>query len=50
MHEDQHERTAEVIASFIQRFRIGLPQMQIPTAGSGASRVLPVVAGPAYTG
>ena len=49
VHEDQHERTAEVVASFLQRFRIGLPKMQIPRAGQGANRVLPIVAGPADT-
>ena len=48
VHEDQYLRTAEVIASFMQRFRIGLPKMQIPTAGHGATRVLPVAAGPLF--
>lgn len=49
VHEDQSAKTAEVIASFIQRFRVGLPKMQIPRAGDGATRVLPVAAGPAFT-
>ena len=49
VHEDQHERTAEVVASFLQRFRVGLPRMQIPRAGEGATRVLPVAVGPPFT-
>lgn len=48
VHEDQHEKTAEVVANFIQRFRIGLPKMQIPKAGEGSTRVLPVAVGPAF--
>lgn len=47
VHEDQHQRSAEVIANFIQRFRIGQPKMVIPKASGAGPPVLPIVAGPA---
>lgn len=46
VHEDQSERTADVIATFIQRFRIGQPKMAIPKANNAGPPVLPVPAGP----
>jgi hypothetical protein len=47
VHEDQYQRLAEVIANFMQRFRIGQPKMAIPKAGVAGPPVLPIVAGPA---
>lgn len=46
VHEDQSERTADVIATFIQRFRIGQPKMVIPKADNAGPPVLPLPAGP----
>ena len=47
VHEDQYQRSAEVIANFMQRFRIGQPMMAIPKASAAGPPVLPIVAGPA---
>ncbi|DBA73372.1 TPA: hypothetical protein ACH3X1_011416 [Trebouxia sp. C0004] len=47
VHEDQYQQTAEVIANFMQRFRIGQPRMTIPKASVAGPPVLPIVAGPA---
>ncbi len=47
VHEDQYQRSAEVIANFMQRFRIGQPKMAIPKASVAGPPVLPIVAGPA---
>ena len=46
VHEDQHARTADVIATFIQRFRIGQPKVAIPKANNAGLPVLPIPAGP----
>ena len=46
VHEDQSERAADVIATFIQRFRIGQPRMAIPKATNAGPPVLPLPAGP----
>lgn len=48
IQEDEAAKTAEQILSFVQRFRIGMPPMQIPRAPLGVQRVLPVVAGPPH--
>lgn len=45
IQEDEPEKTAEHLAAFAHRFRIGEPPMAIPRA-PGARPVLPVVAGP----
>ena len=49
VHEDQSERTADVIAKFMQRFRIGQPKMAIPRANNAELPVLPLAAGPVMT-
>lgn len=49
VHEDEPERTADAIATFIRRFRIGEPPLQIPRPASGMHPVLPVAIGPAFT-
>lgn len=46
VHEDQYERTADTIANFVQRFRVGQPKMAVPKANNAGSPVLPVPAGP----
>ena len=46
VHEDQSERTADVIATFMQRFRIGQPKMVFPKANNPGLPVLPLPAGP----
>ena len=63
MHEDEAERTAEAIATFMRRFRIGQPPLQVPRCPPGAAAaaaaaaapqvprlppVLPVAMGPAF--
>ncbi|DBA69992.1 TPA: hypothetical protein ACH3X2_012343 [Trebouxia sp. C0005] len=47
VHEDEYQRSAEVIANFMQRFRVGQPKMAIPKASIAGSPVLPIIAGPA---
>lgn len=46
VHEDQSKSTADVVATFIQRFRIGQPKMAIPKATNAGPPVLPLPAGP----
>ena len=48
VHEDEPERTADAIATFIKRFRIGEPPLQIPRPAPGIRPVLPVAMGPAF--
>ena len=48
VHEDQDQRTAEVISTFIQRFRIGQPKMLIPRATFAGPPVLPIAAVPTH--
>lgn len=48
VHEDEPDRTADAIATFIRRFRIGEPPLQIPRPAAGVPRVLPVPIGPAF--
>ncbi|KAI7836178.1 hypothetical protein COHA_009945 [Chlorella ohadii] len=48
VHEDEPDRTADAIATFIRRFRIGEPPLQVPRPAAGVPRVLPVPIGPAF--
>ncbi|PRW60955.1 phosphatase methylesterase 1 [Chlorella sorokiniana] len=48
VHEDEPDRTADAIATFIRRFRIGEPPLQIPRPAAGVPRILPVPIGPAF--
>lgn len=50
IQEDEPERTAEHVAQFLHRFRIGEPPMVIPRAAPrpGVGPVLPIVAGPLH--
>ena len=45
IQEDEPDKTAEHVAAFLHRFRVGEPPMAIPRA-AGTRPVLPVVAGP----
>ncbi|KAL4442685.1 hypothetical protein ABPG77_006679 [Micractinium sp. CCAP 211/92] len=47
VHEDEPERVADAIATFIRRFRIGEPPLAIPRPAPGIRPVLPVPMGPA---
>jgi protein phosphatase methylesterase 1 len=46
IQEDEPAKTAEHLAAFLHRFRVGEPPMAIPRAAPGVRPVLPVVAGP----
>lgn len=46
MHEDEPQRTAEAVATFLKRFRVGEPPLALPCASLGIPPVLPLAAGP----
>jgi hypothetical protein len=50
VHEDEPDRTAEVLLNFVRRFGVGQPVGRggLPEAVPGVPRVLPVAAGPAF--
>lgn len=48
IQEDEPEEVAQSVQAFIQRFRIGLPPLEIPRATPGLPPVLPQAAGPLF--
>ena len=50
VQEDDPERMAETVRTFIRRFRIGQPPLVIPKASPGLPVVLPQAAGPLHSG
>jgi protein phosphatase methylesterase 1 len=48
IQEDEPDKTAEHVAQFLLRFRVGQPPLVFPKAGAGVRPVLPVVAGPLH--
>ena len=46
VHEDEPQRTADAISTFLRRFRVGEPPVVLPRAPPGVPRALPIVAGP----
>ncbi|GBF94379.1 phosphatase methylesterase [Raphidocelis subcapitata] len=48
IQEDEPAKTAEHLAAFLHRFRVGEPPLALPRAPPGAPRVLPVAAGPLH--
>jgi hypothetical protein len=50
IQEDEPAATAEHLAAFLHRFRVGEPPLAIPRAPPGVRPVLPVVAGPLHPG
>jgi hypothetical protein len=50
IQEDEPRATAEHLAAFLHRFRIGEPPLAIPSAPPGVRLALPVAAGPLLPG
>jgi protein phosphatase methylesterase 1 len=48
VHEDDAEKMAETLSTFIKRFRVGKPPMLFPKAPPGIPVALPQVAGPLH--
>jgi hypothetical protein len=47
VHEDEPDRVADAIATFLRRFRVGEPPRAVPRPAPGLPPVLPVAMGPA---
>eukprot|EP00892_Ulva_mutabilis_P009563 jgi/Ulvmu1/697/UM010_0069.1 len=50
IQEDEPEEVVQTVQSFIKRFRIGLPPLEIPRATPGLPPVLPQAVGPLFDG
>lgn len=48
VHEDEAEEVVASVRHFIQRFRIGLPPLEIPRATPGLAPILPQAIGPIF--
>lgn len=48
IQEDEPEEVTKTLEAFVQRFRIGLPPLEIPRATPGLPPVLPQAAGPLF--
>jgi protein phosphatase methylesterase 1 len=48
VHEDEAEEVTASVRNFIQRFRIGLPPLEIPRATPGLAPILPQAIGPLF--
>lgn len=48
IQEDEPEEVVQTVQAFVQRFRVGLPPLEIPRATPGLPPVLPQAAGPLF--